>query len=101
MNDSTREISTRRPLRSELGLPEQGFVFCCFNHPWKINGRMFDIWMRLLQNVPDSVLWLFRSNEAASANLRKAAQASGVSPDRLIFARFVELPDHLARLAAG
>ncbi len=59
---------------------------------------MFDIWMRLLQSVPDSVLWLFRSNEAASDKLRQAAQARGVSPDRLIFARFLEQPEHLARL---
>ena len=98
VNDSTREVSPRLPSRTELGLPERAFVFCCFNHAWKINGRMFDIWMRLLQGVPDSVLWLFRSNEAASDKLRQAAQARGVSPDRLIFARFLEQPEHLARL---
>jgi protein O-GlcNAc transferase len=98
VNDSTREISSRLPPRAELGLPEQGFVFCCFNHAWKINGRMFDIWMRLLTNVPGSVLWLFRSSEAAADNLRQAAQSRGVSADRLVFARFLEQPDHLARL---
>jgi predicted O-linked N-acetylglucosamine transferase (SPINDLY family) len=59
---------------------------------------MFDVWIRLLSEVEGSVLWLFRANEAASAHLRRAAQDRGVAPDRLIFAPFTELPDHLARL---
>jgi predicted O-linked N-acetylglucosamine transferase (SPINDLY family) len=98
INDSKRQIASRIPARRELGLPEQAFVFCCFNNNWKINAAMFDIWMRLLRAVDGSVLWLFRSNDLATANLRVEAKARGVDPARLVFAPFLDLPDHLARL---
>jgi protein O-GlcNAc transferase len=98
MCDETREISPRIPTRAELGLPEDAFVFCCSNQPGKIAASMFDIWMRLLVTVSDSVLWLSHMNEAARANLHREAAARGVSPDRVIFARREELvADHLAR----
>jgi protein O-GlcNAc transferase len=98
VNDSKRQISSRIPARRELGLPEHAFVFCCFNNNWKINAAMFDIWMRLLGAVDGSVLWLFRSNDLATANLRVEAKARGIDPARLVFAPFLGLPDHLARL---
>jgi predicted O-linked N-acetylglucosamine transferase (SPINDLY family) len=98
VNDSKRRIASRVPTRRELGLPDHGFVFCCFNNNWKINAAMFDIWMRLLAAVDGSVLWLFRSNDLAMVNLRAEAKARGIDPARLVFAPFLDLPDHLARL---
>jgi predicted O-linked N-acetylglucosamine transferase (SPINDLY family) len=98
VNDSRRHVADRIPLRSEVGLPEDALVFCCFNNSWKINGAIFDIWMRLLRAVAGSVLWLYKINDFAAANLRKEAQARGVDPARIVFAPPVDLPDHLARL---
>src|SRR5262249_23177425 len=79
------------------GLPERGFVFCSFNNTYKITPDVFDIWMRLLQQVDGSVLWLLQANSAAPANLRREALQRGGAPDRLIFARRLGLDDHLAR----
>ncbi|HEY7298332.1 MAG TPA: tetratricopeptide repeat protein [Xanthobacteraceae bacterium] len=97
VNDSKRSAATATPLRSEVGLPETGFVFCCFNNTWKINPQLFDIWMRLLRRVHGSVLWLLETNELAVANLRKEASARRIDPARLVFAPRVDLPEHLAR----
>jgi predicted O-linked N-acetylglucosamine transferase (SPINDLY family) len=98
-NDSKRPIGTRKPTRSELGLPADGFVFCCFNNSFKYTPEMFDVWMRLLRSVEKSVLWLPQFNEAVVENLRKEAEQRGVSAERLLFARFVASPaEHLARL---
>jgi protein O-GlcNAc transferase len=101
VNDSQRVIATRAPTRAELGLPSDAFVFCCFNHTWKITPAMFDIWMRLLRSVDGSVLWLFQSNDPACANLRKEAQARGIDPARLVFAPFRDQAEHLARIACA
>jgi protein O-GlcNAc transferase len=94
-----RTIAERAPSRSEAGLPENGFVFCCFNHFYKITPELFEIWMRLLRQVEKSVLWLSSSDARAMANLKHEAQARGVHPDRLVFAPFAKRDeDHLARL---
>jgi protein O-GlcNAc transferase len=97
VNDSTRTIAAMAPTRQQAGLPEQGFVFCCFNNSNKITASMFDVWMRLLLRVDGSALWLLRANSAAEDNLRKAAAARGVDPARLVFADRVKLEPHLAR----
>ena len=98
VNDSKRQISDRKFTREELGLPETGFVFCCFNNSYKVTPKTFDGWMRILQQVPGSVLWLAENNAISAANLRKEAGARNVSPDRLVFAKRMEsLADHLAR----
>ena len=97
VNDSKRPIAPVTPLRAACGLPEEGFVFCCFNNNYKITATIFDIWMRLLQGVAGSVLWLLRDNEVAERNLRNEAQARDVEPERLIFAPRVKAPAHLAR----
>ncbi len=96
-NDRQRQISARTPSRRECGLPEAGFVFCCFNGPAKIRPPVFDVWMDLLRRVPGSVLWLIDRNPVASDNLRRMAIAGGVEPERLVFAPPLALPDHLAR----
>ncbi len=87
-----------RPSRTAVGLPEQGFVFCVFNNPFKITPRWFDVWMRLLLAVPGSVLWLRNDDELLMGNLRREAAQRGVAPERLIFARRVDSKSaHLAR----
>jgi protein O-GlcNAc transferase len=98
VNDDRRAISERMPTRRECGLPEDGFVFCCFNNTYKLAPETFEIWMRLLRAVPDSVLWLSEANATAQANLRGEAERCGVSAQRLIFAaRMPGVADHLAR----
>ena len=72
-------------------------MFCCFNGPHKLTPEIFDVWMRLLTLVPDSVLWLIKGNPAAADNLRREAKIRGVPAERLIFAERMELSDHLAR----
>jgi predicted O-linked N-acetylglucosamine transferase (SPINDLY family) len=101
VNDSKLQIAPERPTRRELGLPEDGFVFCCFNNPYKIRPEVFDIWMRLLGAVSGSVLWLFGSNDIAVANLRREAQARGVDTTRLVFAKGLPIERHLARHAVA
>ena len=96
VNDSTRPIGMT-PTRAEAGLPDQGFVFCCFNNVWKITAPIFDVWMRLLQAVPGSMLWLKDGNDGVKANLRREAAARGVDPQRLVFAARLALDMHLAR----
>jgi protein O-GlcNAc transferase len=96
--DAARPIGPA-PSRSEAGLPEDGFVFCAFNNSWKITAALFEIWMRLLEGVPGSVLWLKRPNPAALKNLSQAAEAQGIDPARLVFADDAPLDAHLARQA--
>lgn len=85
------------PSRAEAGLPENGFIFCCFNHNWKITADLFDIWMRLLGKVEGSVLWLLQGNEAIRASLRREAGARGIDPARIVFAGRTTPELHLAR----
>lgn len=98
VNDAGRRIEDWAPTREELQLPNDGFVFCCFNRSYKIRPPVFDIWMRLLQQVDGSVLWMFEENAAASRNLRLEAERRGVKPERLVFAPLVPKAKHLARL---
>ena len=96
--DATVTISEITPTREACGLPAEGFVFCSFNHDYKINPAIFDVWMRLLKQVPGSVLWLMKLNECAERNLALEAVARGVNPDRIVFAtRVPRIEDHLAR----
>lgn len=98
VNNSTKEISDHPFSRADLGLPNDSFVFCCFNHNYKITPDLFNIWMRLLLAVAGSVLWLSGGNATAARNLRLEAEKRGISPDRLVFApRMESLPRHLAR----
>jgi predicted O-linked N-acetylglucosamine transferase (SPINDLY family) len=96
-NDTKRPTAKATLTRSEAGLAEGAFVFCSFNNNYKINPAVFDVWMRLLAQVPESVLWLLRANETAETNLRAHAQERGIAPTRLIFADRTSLDQHLAR----
>ena len=96
--DNKRVIADKKFTREEMGLPKNGFVFCCFNDNYKLSPKEFDIWMRLLRKVEGSVLWLRKTNEWSISNLRMEAEARGISGDRLIFAERLSLPEeHLAR----
>ncbi len=100
-NDRQRAIAAATPSRADLGLPANAFVYCCFNNSNKLTPEMFDIWMRLLQQVEGSVLWLLEDNPTASRNLRREATARGVAAERLVFAPRVKPAEHLARHRAA
>ena len=97
VNDSKRKISDKVFTKKELRLPEDGFVFCCFNQSYKITPYVFDIWMRLLKRIDGSVLWLIKDSDIGVNNLKKEAQKRGVEPDRIIFADKMSNAEHLAR----
>lgn len=83
--------------RKDAGLPEGRFVFCCFNNCWKITAPVFDAWMRLLQAVPGSILWLKEPGESVKLRLRREAGLRGVEPQRLIFAGRARMDNYFAR----
>lgn len=96
--DRGRSVAAR-PSRQSAGLPEDGFVFCGFCQSYKLNPPMFDIWCRLLLEIPRSVLWLQMPGDDAAANLGREAASRGVDPARLVFARRVEsVSEYLGRL---
>jgi predicted O-linked N-acetylglucosamine transferase (SPINDLY family) len=102
VNDAARSLADRQFSRSDLGLPNSGFVYCCFNNSYKITPPTFDGWMRILARVDGSVLWLSEGCPAMVRNLRREATARGVSADRLAFARRMpSLAEHLSRHRAA
>lgn len=96
-NDS-RRVRPAPSDRVQWGLPKDALVLGCFNQSFKLIPETFDAWMRILQAVPRSVLWMLYDNPQASDNLRREAQGRGVDPQRLIFAPKASVSDHLARL---
>ena len=96
VNDSTRPI-VEMPTRAGAMLPDEGFIFCCFNNSYKIAPEVFDVWMRLLDRVDGSILWLIEDNARAAHNLRREAERRGVEPERLVFASRASPAEHLAR----
>lgn len=97
-NDDRRRIGAIKPERQAVGLPERGFVFCCFNNSYKITPALFDCWADLLRAVPDGVLWLFAEHPVVQRNLREEARRRGIDPQRLVFAERLPYADHLARV---
>ena len=97
VNDAKRQISDKVFTKEELGLPETGFIFCCFNNNFKITPSVFDCWMRILKRVLGSVLWLLEDNPEVAGNLKREALQRGIDKERLIFAKRMPLPEHLAR----
>lgn len=96
-NDRKRVIAAERPTRLDAGLPEDAFVFCCFNGTHKICRFAFDRWMEILAKVSDSVLWLLDTSAKAKANLGELAEKKGISRSRLVFAPKLHNAHHLAR----
>lgn len=97
INNNQQTIAAVALTRTQYGLPEQGFVYCCFNHPYKIEPTMFNVWMEILKAVPNSVLWLLSNSSLTVNNLKKEATKRNVDPQRLIFANYEEKSLHLAR----
>jgi protein O-GlcNAc transferase len=83
--------------RTQHGLPEQDFVFCCLNQSFKITPEIFGSWMRILQQVPGSVLWLLQCNQWATQNLQQQALAAGIAINRLVFAPRTTIAEHITR----
>ena len=101
VNDRHRAIASTQFTKQELGLPQDSFVFCCFNNNFKITPDVFDTWVRILKAVDASVLWLLEDNQIAATNLQKEAALRGLDPSRLVFAKRMTLPEHLARHKAA
>jgi predicted O-linked N-acetylglucosamine transferase (SPINDLY family) len=96
--DDKRPVAQTLP-RSAYGLPEQGFVFCCFNQVHKLTPEVFDIWMELLLAVEGSVLWIWQPQEGAIRALRSRLATRGIDPARLVIAPTLPAPEHRGRLA--
>jgi predicted O-linked N-acetylglucosamine transferase (SPINDLY family) len=99
-NDRKRPIDQKGFTRAELGLPETGFVFCCFSNSYKFNPSTFDSWIRIIKAVEGSVLFLYADNDLVIQNLHKEASDRGVSPQRIIFGKRLSQPLYLARYQA-
>jgi predicted O-linked N-acetylglucosamine transferase (SPINDLY family) len=99
-NDRQRIVAATPP-RAALGLPEEAFVFCCFNGMQKITRFVFERWMAILRGAPGSVLWLIQGGAEAEAALRGEAAAEGIDPARLVFAPPLRNADHVARYGAA
>lgn len=97
VNAKRKVLPENTNTRADFGIPKQAFVFCCFNNNYKITPDVFDIWLRLLQEIKHSVLWLFEANPSATVNLKSRAQAQGIAPERLIFAKKAPQEVHLSR----
>ena len=97
-NMKSREVTKKDFKRSDFGLPEGAFIFSSFNNIYKITPGMFDIWMQILKNVPNSVLWILKSNETATSNLKNEANKKDVNPDRIILADHLPNDEHLKRI---
>ena len=95
-NNSQRPVG-KSTTKLENNLPENGFIFCCFNQSFKITAAVFCVWLRLLEKTPHSILWLLDCNQWAKANLLAAAEHAGIKKDRLIFAPRVAIDIHLER----
>jgi len=96
-NDSRRKISDIAVTRAQMNLPEDTFVFCCFNNSYKITPEIFSAWMRILKSTPNSVLWLLKDNAWATENILNEAIAKEVSSERIIFAERINSAEHLSR----
>lgn len=97
VNDRRRVVAATISTRHDWGLPDDAFVLCSFNNAWKITAPVFEVWMRLLQAIPGSVLWLLEGNQWSGETLRAAAQSRGIAPERLVFSPRSPNPEHLER----
>ena len=97
---SSLPVVARGPSRQDVGLGEEGVVFCSFNQLYKLDRPTFRAWMEILQAVPGSRLWLYAADtQVGVANLRREAMRCDVDPDRLVFALRQPMAEHLARIA--
>ncbi|MEP2716570.1 UDP-N-acetylglucosamine-peptide N-acetylglucosaminyltransferase [Pseudophaeobacter sp.] len=97
-NDNSRPLPEFSSDRAAHGLPEDKFVFCSMNNPNKVTPQEFNVWMKLLHEVPDSVLWLLAPTEFLQQNLLHEAEARGIDAERLVFAGRVRMSEHMERM---
>lgn len=97
VSPSKRQVSEAKFNRIEMNLPEEGFIYCCFNANYKLTPAVFDAWLNILNSVDKSILWLLKENEHVEMNLKKHAQSFEVDPRRLIFAERVPNQNYLMR----
>jgi len=97
VNDNTKEISGKKFKRKDFNLPNNCFIFCCFNNSYKINPVIFNVWMNILKKSNNSILWLLEENSLNKKNILKEAKNLGVLEDRIIFADRIKNEEHLAR----
>jgi predicted O-linked N-acetylglucosamine transferase (SPINDLY family) len=93
----TRQVAAAAPARKDVGLPEDGMVYCCFNGTHKLHPSTFERWLEILRRVPNSVLWLLGSAPSVHERLWQYAAARGVERERIVFASKLANPHHLAR----
>jgi predicted O-linked N-acetylglucosamine transferase (SPINDLY family) len=98
-NDRKRVVSSHCPTRQDVGLPEEGFVYCCLNGMQKPTSLTFARWMDILRQVPNSVIWLLRTDEKTNERVKQMASQQGIAPERVILADRANNPEHLARYA--
>jgi predicted O-linked N-acetylglucosamine transferase (SPINDLY family) len=99
VNDAKRAEAASGARRADHDLPEKAVVFCSFNQTYKLTPQIFAAWMRILRQVPESVLWLLGGNDYFPANIRREAEKAGIAAERIVFAPMADWPDHLARMA--
>ncbi|MAJ14449.1 MAG: hypothetical protein CMN44_05705 [SAR116 cluster bacterium] len=97
-NESIKEVSKKNVSKKDFGIPEEKFIFCCFNNFYKLSPEMFDLWSEILDKVDESILILPSGLDAAKQNLKKEIKLRGIDPNRLVFLDYVQTPQHLARL---
>ncbi len=97
-NENDKKISNTLVKKETFGLPEEKFIFCCFNSHQKINPIIFDAWLYILKNTENSVIWLLKDNSFSQENLKLQIKNNGIDPDRLIFAENLKIEDHLQRI---
>jgi predicted O-linked N-acetylglucosamine transferase (SPINDLY family) len=96
-NDRKRAVAARKPSRSEEGLPEDAFIYCCLNGMQKITPEIFQAWMKILGRTNNSVLWLLGNTDDTKDRIKKVAGQAGIDPGRIIYAQKRPNPEHLAR----
>jgi len=98
INDNSQAIPNKDLKKTEVGLTKDSFIFCCFSSCYKFDPVMFDSWMKILKQVPRSVLWLIGGSKTAEKNLKHEAEDCGIGCERLVFAKKLPREEHLARL---
>ena len=97
-NNNNRRCPALKTKKTDFGIPSKSFVFGNFNSSYKITKKEFSVWMKILKEVDNSILWLLNSNKWMNANLSKEARLRGVNPSRLIFTDPLPYRQHLERL---
>jgi len=96
VSDSKRLIGEKKS-KSDFGIDNEKFIFCCFNNNFKFNEELFSIWLDIIKNTDNTILWILEDNDWSKKNLINFANQHGVSNDRLVFAGRIDPRDYLAR----